>query len=83
MFSKKGVYSGEAPFHFHVYPGLYEMSGWQPAGVRGVLGTQGLRATYDAQLISSILHAQNKLRGFQLHSSHALPQCQLSTARGI
>lgn len=50
---------------------------------QGVLGTCGLGATYDALLISSILHAQNKLRGFQLHSSHALLQCQLSAARGI
>lgn len=50
---------------------------------QGVLGTQRLGVTYDAQLISSILHAQNKLREFQLHSSHALPQCQLSAARGI
>lgn len=55
---------------------------WQAAS-RGCWELSAWGVTYDAQLISSILHAQNKLEGFQLHSSHALPQCQLSAARGI
>lgn len=84
MFSKKGVYSREATFHFHFYP-QQALDVWLPAAsrVQGVLGTCGSGVTYDALLISSILHAQNKLREFQLHSSHALPQCQLSAARRI
>lgn len=73
-------------FIFIFTPSEYWMSGsQQPAGYRGgiVGNVSWLRwgVTYDAPLISSILHAQNKLRGFQLHSSHALPQCQLSAAR--
>lgn len=84
MFSKKGVYRREAAFHFHFYP-QRALDVWLLAasGVQGVSGTCGSGATYDAQLVSSILHAQNKHREFQLHSSHALPQCQLSTASRI
>lgn len=79
MVSKNGVHSREGCVSFSPQSVL---DIWLPAsrGVQGVLGTWG---TYDAQLISSILPAQNKLRGFQLHSSHALPQCQLSAAKGI
>lgn len=41
--------------------------------MQGLLGTYGQWTTYDAQLITSILHAQNKLKEFQLHGSHAVP----------
>lgn len=80
VFSKKGVHAERLCFIF-VFTSA--STGYLAGSQQGVLGTRRLGVTYDAQLISSILHAQNKLKGFQLHSSHALPQCQLSAARGI
>lgn len=56
-------------FHIAVFCALiieYEL-------MQGLLGTYGQWATYDAQLITSILHAQNKLKEFQLHCPHAVP----------
>lgn len=50
VFPKKGLYSRQAPFHFHFYPQqVLDVRLLAASRVQGVLGMRGLKVTYDAR----------------------------------